>query len=482
MTTGTRSRGEILFILATVIVCPVVALAAVTGGTLPTIGVIGLIGLAVAAYVGLRHPLWLYWSLAVAIGLLPFGTLPGVPVPLYLLFSAAVVLAAVLHPSHRRRLHLLESLILLLVLVSGLSMVFTALSLGDYIEYIKWSIVTLLVIALLRLSTANLRRFGQVFVCATAFNGAFGLAILAAGGTPIIKVFSLFGYGAVATTTSYVYNAEGQTQSVRFGGMWVEPNAAGIGLLVAMFVGIVVFDGWRRLALSALFMGCIVLTLSRSALFSVVVGLLLAMLFHRMSSRTRPIFIGGFLLAIVGAAAVPQVRNRILQAFVSDDVSSSSRTDALKEFPHQLSGHWLFGLGWDRPEFKTGSTAFTLNHVANAPLLTVYRGGLFTGAVFLAILLLGCVIGWRALGSKSLPRALFGGTFIGFFLIALQLDHPVVAVLPVTTAFSIFLTFVVYIDRERMATDRPEPPLGPPTGAVGKVARVGPDPAPAAAD
>lgn len=453
VTDGGRARLATLGVVAVLVVGPLAGAAAVLGGKLALIGVVGLAGLVVGAYIGLRHPMWLYYGLGITVGFLPFGVVPLAPLPLYLVFGGSVVLAAALHPSAGMHWHPLERTLLVLVAVSAVSVVFSAVSLSDYVDYVKWALVTLAVIGLLRLSTENMRRVGVVFVVAAAFNALVGIAIFASPGLPIRKLFSPFGYGIVDATTRYVYDSQGVEQSARLGGMWVEPNAAGIGLLTALCVALVVFEGWRRWALAALFTFAVVLTLSRSVIVSVALGALLVFLFHRMPDRLRGITATVGAVALLAAAATPQVRNRLLQSFVGEDVSSSSRQDALSNFPHQLSGHWFFGLGWARPEFKDGAIAFQVNYVANAPLLTIYRGGIFAGLAFVAVLIAGAIIGWRLITGRSLPRALAGGIFIGFCLVGLQLDHPVVATLPVTTTFSVLLAFLVYADRLRRAEE-----------------------------
>jgi hypothetical protein len=50
---------------------------------------------------------------------------------------------------------------------------------------------------------------------------------------------------------------------------------------------------------------------------------------------------------------------------------------------------------------------------------------------------------------------MYGGVFIGFSVIALNLDHPVVDIPQSVAAYSIFLAFLVYVDRSRQASDSP---------------------------
>ncbi len=42
------------------------------------LGVAGVVAVVVAIYVGIRHPLWYFFGLALVISTLPFGRVPGV--------------------------------------------------------------------------------------------------------------------------------------------------------------------------------------------------------------------------------------------------------------------------------------------------------------------------------------------------------------------------------------------------------------------
>ena len=114
-----------------------------------------------SVYIGVRHPLWLYWGFAMVMGALPFGYFPGVHIPLYLPFAAGVLLAAIVHPNRDTPFHPLEKAVVILVLVSGVSLIFTFKSLPDLTAFVRWIIATLLMIAVLRLSRENLARFGR---------------------------------------------------------------------------------------------------------------------------------------------------------------------------------------------------------------------------------------------------------------------------------------------------------------------------------
>lgn len=449
--------GKYMLAAATVAVIPLGVWAAIDYGRLVTFGLVGIVAMIVGVYVGLRHPLWLYWGLAVVMGVIPFGYLPGVHVPLYLLFAAGALLAALIHPTARSSLSRLEVAVLLLILAAGLAMVATGVSLYSMMAFARWSIASLLVIGLLRLSRENLARFGRVFVCSATINALAGIAMSTVDQQQrLLKPLKIFGYGVGAelrqNTALYVYSDDGSGtvgRTIRLGGTWVLPNSAGFCLTIALVMCLVLFRGWLRAYISAILLVALLLTLSRATLFSLAAGLVLVFLFHSMRARDRQIAIGVVGLVAAGAFLTPIVRERVLASFASEDKGRSDRVKALENFPHQLSGHWIFGLGWDRPEFRSGQAAQQLNYVSNAPLLTVYRGGIITGLIFVAILVMGCVMGYRAMRSPSLPNAVFGGVFIGTAVVYMNLAQSVVDMPVMALQFSLFLAFMVYVDQSR---------------------------------
>lgn len=470
--------GKYMLAAATVAVIPLGVWAAINQGRLITFGLVALIAMTVGVYVGLRHPLWLFWGLAVVMGAIPFGYVPGVHVPLYLLFAAGALLAAVIHPTARSSLSRLEIAVILLILAAGLSVIATGPSLIALLMFTRWAIASLLVIGLLRLSRENLARFGQIFVCSATVNALAGIAMVTVDQQQrLLKLLKPFGYGVGAelrqNTALYVYTDEGSTisRTIRLGGTWVLPNSAGFCLTIAMIMCLVLFKGWLRAAMSAILLVALLLTLSRAIIFSLAVGLVLVFLFHTMRARDRQIAIGLVGLAAAGAFLTPMIRERVLASFASEDKGRSDRVKALQNFPDQLSGHWIFGLGWDRPEFLSGQAAQQLNYVSNAPLLTVYRGGIITGLLFVTVLVIGCVLGYRAMRSASLPHAVFGGVFIGIAVVYMNLAQSVVDMPVMALQFSMFLAFMVYVDQSRRAElkardltseaqlDQPIPPI-----------------------
>lgn len=455
--------GKAMLAAAAVLLCPLAAWAALGSGKLALYGLMGVLALVVGVYIGLRHPLWLYWGLAAVLGGLPFAYFPGVHLPMYLLFAGGILMAALVHPTERPRLSKLEIAVLGLILASGLSMVATGVSLPALLLFARWAIATLAVIALLRLSRENLARFGRIFVYAASANAVLGIAMATVDQQQrLLKPLRIFGYGVGAglreSTALYVYTDEGRSvgRTLRLGGTWILPNSAALALATALIMCLVLFVGWRRVCLSTVIVGALMLTLSRSLIFAVAIGLLLVLLFHAMRARDRQIALGLIGLGITAALLTPQVRERILSSFNDEDFAANQRTDAIAAFPGHMSGHWLFGLGWGRPEFRSGQLAQSINYVSNAPLLTVYRGGIIAGVMFVAVCLIGAVMAYRALRSPSLTHATFGGVFIGIVVVANNLQQSVVDMPQMALTFSVLLVFMVYVD-QACRTAPPDP-------------------------
>jgi hypothetical protein len=442
---------------AIVAVCPVLVWLAISQeARWPLYLLVAATALAVGIYVGLRHPLWLFWGLAFILGAIPFGYFPGVHLPMYLAFAGGALLATLIHRSERTTLSRMEVAVIVFVLVCALSVAATGRTLADLVEFTKWAMCTVVVIALLRLSPANMCRFGRIFVLAATANALFGIAIVLADPQQrFIRVLKPFGYGEGeglrGKTALYVYTDEGRTlgQSIRLGGTWVLPNTAGVALVCALALCIILFNGWTRNCIAAILIAATMLTLSRSAVFTLVVAVALVLMFATMRARDRQSALGVIAVIACVALIIPVIRNRIFSSFDREDYGTVVRGDAIRELPGHMSGHWVFGLGWGRPEFKDGSVAEAMNLVSNAPLLTVYRAGVIAGLAFLVVLILGCVMAYRALRSGSLPFALYGGIFIGLCVVAFQLDKTVVNISAITITFSVLLAFLVHIDEAR---------------------------------
>jgi hypothetical protein len=430
---------------------------AMSFGKLSMLGVVGVVGLIVATYVGLRHPLWLFWALAAVMAVLQYGRIPGVHLPMYLPLAFGCILASIIHPRFARSPHPLELAVMALIITSGLSVVANYQSLADVSIFIRWLIGMSIIFALLQLSQQHLATFGRIFVWGAALNGVFGFYLIAFDPNHTsFRYLRAFGYLEKYTVGFYAYADEGASRSQRLGGTWVEPNGAGLNLMVALALCILLFAGWRRVALTTVITVALALTLSRQSIATFVVGIVLVLIFHTMRSRDRLTVIASLALIAGLSFLISPVRRRILSSFRSDDAGKTSRLDALHNFPGQMSGHWIFGHGWGRREFLDPTYSYTLNLVSYAPLITTYRGGLITGIAFLAVMIIGCIMAYRALISDSLPWAIYGGVFIGLCFVAMQLDHGTADIAQIVLLYSIMLAFLVYIDRERSEEQRRE--------------------------
>lgn len=431
---------------------------AISFGKLSLLGVIGAVGLLVGAYVGVRHPLWLFYSLAAVMAGLQFGRIPGINLPIYLPLAFGALIAAYFHPRLARSMHPLEFAVLALIVTSGMSVVATGLSPISASLYIRWAIPSLLMLAFVQLSSEHLARFGRIFAAVAALNALYGMYVVAFD--PLnssLRYLRVFGYSPEATAARFAYTAEGASASIRLGGTWVEPNGAALNLVLALGLAILLFTGWRRVVIAAVIATGLALTLSRASIFTVVFGVLLVLVFHSMRARNRASMIGVIVLAASAAMLAEPVRRRIVTSLSGDDAGSIARADALRVFPGQMSGHWGFGLGWARPEFLDPAFSYVFNLPSNAPLIALYRGGFLVFASFIAVAVIGCFLAYRSLRSKSTPRAVYGGIFIGLCVVQMQLDHNVADVPQNVLLYSIFLAFVVYCERARIAERESQP-------------------------
>lgn len=455
------SRTEICAGVAACTLGPLAAIAAVLVGKSVIIVIAGLLAVVVAVYIGMRHPLWFYYGTVIFVTTFPFGYFPGVHVPIYLVFGCGSILAYLLYPRAVRRHSPLMTAVLILLLLSGVSMVATFSTPLNIVDFAKWGVATGFMFALLALPNDQLRGIGKAFVYSCTFSAVWGMAAVALGSTKyIVKPFEIIGYYAVdkfyitggtltqPRTGRFDVGEDSETFQ-RLGGLWVDPNAAGIGLVIGLAIAGILLSGRQRVIIMAILSVAIILTLSRAALASVLVGATLVFVFHNMRSRDRQIMIGTLFVAGTVAMTIPAVRKRLMGSLGENDAGASDRLAAIREFPMRLGDHWIFGRGWSLREFKDGPYAFTENFVSNAPLIAVHRGGLIAGLSFVAVIIIGCIVAAKLIRTDSLPHAFYGGVFIAFSTITLNLDHPVVVIAQMTFMYTFFLVFLQYSDELR---------------------------------
>lgn len=208
---------------------------------------------------------------------------------------------------------------------------------------------------------------------------------------------------------------------------------------MALAVAAFVFTGSRRIVFMALIAAGTVATLSRAAILSLVLAVLIVLITQRQSAARRALIA---IVGIIGLAVlsfVPSIAGRLSGSFSDSDIGASARWDAFARYPGQMADHWILGRGWGLREFTDAFYAYTLNHVANTPLLVIYRSGLIAGAAFIGLLIVGIVISAQGLRSSNLGFGMMGAGFIGLVLVAFQLDFPVVTMPPLGMAFSVLL-------------------------------------------
>ena len=213
-----------------------------------------------------------------------------------------------------------------------------------------------------------------------------------------------------------------------------------------MLLAVAHLRGPLRVAMVVLIGSGLTLTLSRASIATVVVAA--GLLALRSRGRRRVAVVGLSGVAGVGALLIPVVRHRIFDSFGPNDGGSLARNLALREFPRAMEGHWIWGLGWVREEFRDAAVNFHVNFAANAPLVTVYRGGIVVGVVAVLVLVVLVVRSWHA-AARSFETAVVCCGVIGFVLVAMQLDYPVVLQAPATALFSFLVGLTLAPDRSR---------------------------------
>jgi hypothetical protein len=400
-------------------------------GTIRTI-IMAAAVVAIAAYVAVVHPASIFVAMAAVLGAVPYMHVPGTNVPLLLVLAVGLWAAMVFLPGVDARPGWPELWVLLLASTAVLSVVATDLSRGSLVEYAAWLAATAVVVPLRLLPVAVRVRTVRTFVVSTAFGAAVAMLIRADFGDALSGPLSVAGYDP-ERNVQYVYGSD--SISTRLSGTFLEPNVAGLILAAGVVLAIAYFHGSVRIALVAVIGTGLLLTLSRAAMASLIVAGLVVVL-RAPVRRFATIVVS--LLGALAALVIPVVRLRLVESFGPSDMGTIARLDALREFPRLMEGHWIWGLGWDRAEFRSGTVGRAVNYVANAPLVTIYRGGLIVGIIAILVALGIVWHSWVKAG-RSFEDAVVCGGVIGFVLVAMQLDFTIVLTAPATTVFSLLV-------------------------------------------
>jgi hypothetical protein len=261
----------------------------------------------------------------------------------------------------------------------------------------------------------------RVFVSGAAAASVVGMLLLLDPNGFVARALTFTGIDPDRPNIQVV--AGSQMVSTRLNGTYLEANMAGFILAGALLLALAYTSGRARAVLALAIGAGLLLTLSRSALATVVVALVLLIL--RTGGRRRDRMVLAGVAGIAAAAAVPAVRNRLLDSFGPTDSGTAARVKALQDFSGVMDGHWVWGLGWDRPEFRDAALAYQANFVANTPLATVYRGGVILGLLVVVVMIALVVRSWR-IARRGYVDAVLGCSIIAFMLVSLQLDYPTV--------------------------------------------------------
>lgn len=428
--TSTRVPWVTLGISVVLTVVPLTAF--LTGGALTRQVVLGVAALLVAAYAATVHPLSIFLVLAAVLGFVPYLDVPGANVPVLLVLAVGVWVALAFLPGVRFRPGGTELWVLALAGIALMSVVATDLSIDSLTELTAWLVATAIVVPVRFLPQAARVVVIRTFVISAAVAAALGSALVRIDPDgSLLSNLTFAGYSQERVRAQFVPGTE--AIATRLTGTFVEPNIAGLVLAAAVMLAVAYFRGPVRIALVVLIGAGLLLTLSRTALATVVVAGVVLVL--RSGGRRSLALIAGGFVAGLGATAIPTVRGRLLDSFGPSDTGTIARGRALEAFPEAMQGRWVWGLGWAREEFRDASLSSTVNYVANGPLMTIYRGGVVLGILAMLVLVVLVVRSWIA-AKRSFEDAVVCSAVIGFVLVALQLDFPVVLQTPATVVFS----------------------------------------------
>jgi hypothetical protein len=418
---------------------------AVTGIFLGLTWLAALVVLGLLAAAGLtllaNLPVAVICAMAFFLGAAPGVKTPGIGISITFVLSMAMWVALAVMPEVKHRVNWAAGLTATLIGTAFFAFLGNPVTGASFSDFFRWSVTAAAIYPLSVLPARYLALVGRWFVYGCTAAAAFGIVFVAIDrdGSKLNKL-TIFGYNADGGNGRFVYGANGNI--ARLTSTYVDPNLGGFLMAVGLILGLALLRGRRRIISSGLLAVAIALTLGRADIGSLVVAGVLLVLFSRLGRRLRVRLLSSGLAGAIGLFAVPAVRTRLSNSFGANDQGSSARWDAFRIFPGQMSGHWLLGRGFGAPELTNATAAAATNYVANAPLLTVYRGGVVVGLAFTALMLTAGLHAWRLLRGSRFETVVVGAGYLGVMLVALQLDFPVVTLSPATLTFALLLAFV----------------------------------------
>ncbi|RFA08316.1 hypothetical protein B7R54_03060 [Subtercola boreus] len=441
-----------ILVIAAMLAGAVILFLALRQGTFISIAV-GLVVMAlpIVVLLGIRRPTVYGWAFGIVLGLAPFATLPGTGTQLVFFLALAFIIVAIVHAGERERGPRTSTIGIwmgLTIAACLISMIATFTGAESLNQWARWALASVLVCFGVWMSPTLRLALSRAFVVGACGGAVLSIVLSVVDKTgAFVQGLTVIGYGGAGSPIVRTVEVSGSL-SVRATGLYTDPNTAGLFFFMALAVAAYVFAGRLRvLAMIVLVVG-IAATLSRSAIISVIFAVVIILLIQNQSAVRRLIIGIVSAVAIGFLALTPSIAGRITGSFSNSDKGALDRIAAFQNYPGQLEGHWIFGRGWALREFVDSSYGYLVNHVANTPLLVVYRGGIFAGLAFLALLIVGLAVAVRGLRSTEIGFGMMGAAFFGLVLIAFQLDFPVVTVPPLTMAFSILLMNLGVAGRE----------------------------------
>ncbi|PPF82236.1 hypothetical protein C5B96_09795 [Subtercola sp. Z020] len=389
-----------------------------------------------------RRPQLYCWFFGIVLGASPFITLPGTGTQLVFFLAIAVLILGLGHATARRREGRSSTIALWMAITIAacfLSMVATFTGFESVNQWVRWALASVLVCLGVWMSPTLRIAVSRAFVVGCSLGAVLSIILSVVDKTgSFVQSLTFVGYGGAGSPIVRTVEVSGSL-AVRATGLYTDPNTAGLFFVMALGVAAFVYTGVARaLTMIVLTIGTAA-TLSRSAILSVIFAALVVLLVQNQSAIRRIVIGVIFGAGLVSLALVPSISGRLSGSFSDSDVGAKDRLQAYVNYPGQLEGHWLFGRGWALREFTDSYYGYLINHVANTPLLVVYRGGIIAGIAFLVLLIVGVVASVRGLRSKNIGFGMMGAVFIGLVLIAFELDFPVVTMPPLAMGFSILL-------------------------------------------
>lgn len=438
-----------------VIAVAVMALALAKPSLGLVVAALGLVAGPFVVWITLRAPAVTGVLLGAVAGAAPFATLPGtgtyLVIFLQLWFTVAVIVSG-------RRAAVSARVvfwsIVVLLAVSALSLIMTFTGIGDVLAFIRWGLAVSITLVVLAANDLLRRAVLQAFVYGVTFGAALALGMLVfdpAG--QLLNSLQIIGYGDSSRVGNLrTVDIDGQSLT-RISGLYVDPNVAALFILFALGIAGAQLRGWVRLTVVLVLGVATVATLSRGAIGALLIGVVFVLVISRRSAGAKLAAVAAGALAVSALYWVPFIRDRLFDSFDTRTVGVSDRVSALENYPTQMADTWGFGRGWNLREFSDAAYGYTLNHVANTPLLIVWRAGILPGLVFVFLLLLVLVQAVRATraapGGADIAVAAYAGTI--FF--AFQVDFPVVTMAPLTLAFGLLVAQVCTLTESAPPSD-----------------------------